>query len=791
MSKSGKIWIALGVSLVFILVSFSLLVKVVITPEKVRETLLPLAKDALQREVEIGAIDIGIFSGVTISDLRVQKKLTPDDFISVKLVALHYKLLALLTGDVVIDQVLLENPRIEVVRNQDGSFNFTDLIPDKSGEKQQPSKSVVADKAGSAASAVFDLLIRKVTVKDGDLLFVDRMQSPQTPYRYNLQRLNFNAENIQLNKAFPINLSVELNGSKIDLSGRYDVSTQKGDLDLQLDKVDLLQFAPYYRGALPGKLGSGELTLNLEVQLQPEQITSKGKLLLDKFDMRLNDLPQAVLNQAKIALDYSLNFNLQKQKLALSTLLVDFNGAKLGLEGDFDLENKDPELKMALLLDHLDLRSLMDSLPKGVGSDLQSYSLAGQLNGRIDLAGKASDGAKLLQSAELQLLDVQATVAGKRAGLDGTINYRDDNASTRQMVLKMADQRLLLDFNANNVMSDLIRGDFQLTAERLDVNAIIPEAPLPPAVSNGGTKVEHQPTVAEEIGPFDLPLDMTGQMLIGKMIYKQLEMDRVQAVMSLRNNRLRIEPLRADVAGGDIQINADVNLAVRGLQYQGNAKLDQSNLMTLAGGLLPQAQQTVSGLLQVENNFSGRGTIPDTLLRSLQLNGRVQLQRGQIAGSPVLNSISQFLGLADLKVLSFNSLESHYDMRNGLASLTGNLDSSKTRITQKGTVSVDGAVNMTLDTRLAPELMSKLGVKSGLQQVVTDQYGWGVLPLAIQGTLSRPRVGFDSEALQKQAAEKLKQEASQRLLDKLGGDSEQQKPVKQLLEGTLNKLFGN
>jgi len=799
MSKAAKISIALGVSVVFLLVSFSILVKVVVTPEKVRETLLPLAKDALQREIEIGGIDIGIFSGVTLNDLRVQKKETPDDFISVGLVVLNYKLLALLTGDIVIDRVIMEEPRIEVVRFADGSFNFSDLTgnTDSKPAEKKAAANETDQSSGGKVDSPLDLLIKKASISGGELIFVDRSHNSNAPYRYSFSQLNFDASDITLEKAFPIKFSAQLNGSQIDLSGRYDISSQSGELDLQLNALDLVKFSPYYRNALPGKLSSAQLSLSLEVLLRPEHIDSKGKLQLEQLDLSLNDLPQAAFKQARVGVDYALAFDLKKQRLSLSTFLLNFNDSVVGAEGHIDLSAADPHLQMAILLDHLDLRQLLEGLPKGLSRDLEIYSLAGKIDGRIALAGSANSGAKLLQSADLTLIDVRATVAEKRAGINGTIKYRDDTATTQKLILKMADQQLQLDFKAENLTGDLVRGEFLLAADTLNLNQLLPQDTVQQAAEGSGPVaegplVERRATLAEEVGPFDLPVDMTGRLQVGKLIYNQLEMTRARADVVLKDNHLKINPLRTDLAGGELNLVADVNLGVKGLQYQGQMKVDQSNLMGVAAGLVPQAEQSISGLLQWQNNFSGRGTQPDNLLQSLQVKGAMLLQQGQISGSPLLEQISLFLGIPDLKVLSFDALEGRYDLRNGLASLDGQLNSSKTKLVPKGTVGVDGALDMKLDARIAPELLQKMGVKSGLKKVVSDQNGWGVLPLAIKGTLSRPKIAFDSEALQQQAADKLKQEAANRLFDKLGSGTEaEQKPVKQLLEGTLNRLFGN
>ena len=86
--------------------------------------------------------------------------------------------------------------------------------------------------------------------------------------------------------------------------------------------------------------------------------------------------------------------------------------------------------------------------------------------------------------------------------------------------------------------------------------------------------------------------------------------------------------------------------------------------------------------------------------------------------------------------------------------------------------------------------MAKLGVSKSLKQAISDQDGWGTLPLQFKGTLSHPEISYDSTALQNQVLEKAKEKASQKLLDKLVPDGGETEPIQQLLDNTLNKLFG-
>jgi len=87
--------------------------------------------------------------------------------------------------------------------------------------------------------------------------------------------------------------------------------------------------------------------------------------------------------------------------------------------------------------------------------------------------------------------------------------------------------------------------------------------------------------------------------------------------------------------------------------------------------------------------------------------------------------------------------------------------------------------------------MNKLRVGKSLKQSISDQDGWGYLPLQIQGTLSYPKVGYDSVVLQNQVIDKAKEKVSQKLLDKIApGAGAEVEPIKKMLDNTLNKLFG-
>ena len=793
MSTPIKIGVFLVSVTVILTVSLTFFIKTQVTPEKVRRNLLPLLEKTLERKVDFGEISIGLFSGISVSDLQVMQKDAEGAFLSVASVGLRYQLWALLTGKIVVDQILLDQPKILFTRLPDGQFNFSDMLPESSAEKSNTAGS--HKNTSKALSANINLLIKEVIVKGGELQYVDKFKNVRSPFRYALNQLNVKVRQITFDHSFPIDLSAVVNGSNIDISGNYDMSRLVGDLTIHLAPLDLLQFAPYYRDILPGKLGSARLGLNLEVDIQPDMISSKGKIVFDDVDLVLSKFQETALKNARFSADYALNYSLDKQLLDVSTLLLDFNDINLGAEGEFDLSTSDPFLVFTFLFDQFDLREVMQNLPLELSRDYQKYSFAGLIDGKIELSGRLNSGANLVKSVQLSLSDVRASSDKLRAGISGDIAYVDNVLQSENLLLQYGDQQVQLQLKAEKSLNHLLVGEFGLTAKTLDLNKILPEPSLvaKDSSANGHAvpKVQRRKTLADDIGPFDIPADMVGTMAIDRLLYEDLIIDNVTADLTLRNNQLSIRNLSSQIGRGELKATSLVNLGVKGLAYQGEVSLSQPNIMTLVSGLFPGAKQEVSGLLRWQNNFSGKGTIPDNLLPALQLKGNFDLQDGEAKGSKLIEELASFLGSSDLKVLSFQSLTGQYDLQGGVTRLSGHLDSSKTRLTSTGTIATDGHLNINLNASFAPEIMDKLGVSKNLKQSISDQDDWGTLPIQIQGTISHPEIGYDSAALQNQLLEKAKEKASQKIIEKLVPDTgEGTEPIKKMLDNTLDKLFG-
>ena len=766
-----------------LLAVLAVLVQTQLTPERVRSTFLPMVEKQLGRTVDIGDIDIGIFSGVSISNLTIREAQATDLFMSVGSARLSYRLWPLLRGQLDIKEILLDGPSITFIRYPDGSFNFSDLLGEEPPDAEKKSRDTGAR---SAMGTPFDLLIQRISIRNGQILFIDQHINSNTPFRYSFSNLNLSVKDLSLNKSFPVDIAVVLNQAQINLSAQVDLSRRSGNAVLRVAPLDLVPFAPYYRDQLPGSLGSAQLEVNVDLEWNPENLVSRGRIALNQVDMVLRDVPDMPLRGVQLTADYAVRYDHLRELLEISTALLNYNDIRMTLQGNINLSAPDPALDLDFVLDRADLRHSLHSLPQSLIRELQPYSPAGILTARLRLLGPAGSGTKVVHSAQVRLNDLQATLNNLRTGVNGDIRYSEKGLESDNLVLKAGDQQARLVFHLENVLSPLVTGTFSLSSRELDLNKLLPDD----EDDNGVSGTAEGSSVKHELGPYDLPLHLIGSVSADRVLYRKLTIQQVNAAIELKNNRLTISPVNGRIGQGQFNMASTIDLDVEGFAYQGQVELTQPDMSTLVSGLFPTSRQKVSGQVHWINSFSGRGTIVRNLLQVLQLDGEFQLSQGGVSGFELLNQVSWFLDSPDLKDISFRDFHGNYRLRDGKALIDSQLDGSRVKISPQGSVGIDGSISLSLATRLAPEVLSRMGASERLKQAFVDHTGWGVLPLQISGSVTSPRVGFDTQALEQQAIEQAKQQASDRLLEKLLPEvqEESRESLRNMLDGTLRRL---
>lgn len=436
MHKLLKIFAGLLALVVAVLVALVILVKVFVTPERVKAVVLPLAEQSLHRPISLGDVSVGL-TGIELRNLAVAEPGESEPFVAADRVLLRFQWLPLLSRQVVIDEVALEQPRIRLIRRADGSLNVSELLAAQAAGAP-PAKAPSPGGKGEPLS----VLVTTAKIHGGQLAFVDRQVSATTE----LSGLELDASGIGGDGTVPVKLSAQLQGAQLKADGIVRPLQKEGSARIELKGFDALAFAPYFRDKVPGKLGRLVIDLQGDFGLQGRALTARGKLQGRELNLSLAALPTVPVLNARIEADYDLALDLERDHLAITSLAMTFNALAARLNGEISALTTAPRGDLQLTLPGLDLAGLRSALPglfAGKAAELEPtgvLQVSARANGPFSQPLQVTAGVKsaalglkgLAVSdfvADLALRDNQLSITrmtGKAAGGSFTTTARVD-----------------------------------------------------------------------------------------------------------------------------------------------------------------------------------------------------------------------------------------------------------------------------------------------------------------------------------------------------------------------------
>ncbi len=562
MKKWTKIFSVVVILLVALVVALVVLANVLITPERVKETLLPLAEENLNRKIDLGNIEISLFSGIEIHGLTVYEEDGNDVFVSTDLVRLKYQLLPLLVMKVVIDEVRLERPSIRVVRFKDGQFNFSDLLNPSDNESSPSDPSAGSNPSNEQDSIPLSLLVSNLLLQDGHLTFLDHTLNDEAPYRYEISSLQIAAKGISSTGEIPLSVQCQFNGDQLSLDGHVSLLPLAVNFKVELQDLDAVAFKPYLQDVLPGEMGGLKVNLESTVSGTPDEIGLKGSLSFTDIDFLLDAMPDAPLENAQLGIGYDVLFVLNQETLHIRQLGFDYNTIKVNTTGKVSGLLSALALDLAVTVPELQIRQAIDAVPSGLLGDVGSLDPAGSLSIEATVSGNMDEAKGLLKSATIDLEDVQATVGGQRPAFSGQLLLAGDKMSSEGLQLRLGDNHADIYFDANHLFSDLITVTADISSERFLLEPLLVGSAGSMVVTDQSEEdVEEE--VSEEVGPFDIPLHAKGTITVTEALWKELVINDFIAQYELKDNIFKLAQMDGQVAGGSFNNNARVDLGKR------------------------------------------------------------------------------------------------------------------------------------------------------------------------------------------------------------------------------------
>lgn len=765
-----KIIAAVAIAALVAMAAIAIFAKILITPERIRSAVVPAAEKALNRDVELGDISVRFFSGIVLHDLQVNDRGSDEAFIRAGRASLRYSLLPLLSLKIVINELRLEEPEIRVQRRPDKSFNFSDLIKAaETGDRPAGPVGTVASSGGPPVS----LFIDTVRIERGTVQVADAAVVPGKTLRHRIEGLDITAGAISLDGAVPFELDCLINEAPLSIRGSLDATARTGRVSVRLNSLDAVPFLPYISG-IPGQCTACAVSLDSDIEGGPETFAARGALTLENTSLVLDALPDAPVEQARIQAAFNVQADTKTSAVRLESLRLDLNGISVQAEGRIEDLDQTPRLALDVKLPSLDIPAALAALPEGFVPAADGLQPAGTLDVQARLEGPVDRGTALLTSARADLRAVQATLGSMRPALSGSLDIQGNRLSSRDLVVDTPAGRARMDLSADNFFGTPLETRLNITSERLNIDALLQAAGggSPEKTKQSGANTAEG---AEEIGPFDLPVRADGNIKVATAVYRGLTVQDFHMSYRLIDNVLHFDDMQGRAAGGSFTQSGRVDLGRRGLAYQSTLSVQSMQAAPLLSAFAPPLAETFSGLLTLDLEAAGKGTLPEALKKNLACTVRFDIADGRISGTSLSKGLAAFIDMDELRELRFDTFAGDVSIRDAQARFDAVLNSTDVRMKPKGVIGLDGALDMALAAALSPALFGKVDRRGRFAGLLADEHGWSQLPLSIRGSIEKPIFSLDPTALKQQALDSLQQ----RLMERIAPRQTEQTPAEE------------
>ncbi|WP_456434367.1 DUF748 domain-containing protein [Thermosulfuriphilus sp.] len=227
--------------IVLILLGLSALVHFYLTPERLKDMIVPLAEKASGRKVELGEIEVGLLKGIRFKGLKIKEDDGKNDFLRIKEFVLSYQIFPLLKHQLIISEVKLLSPEIRIVKRQDGHFNFETLklLEEEKKEHEAP------ERESEAPEIPLALVVDRVVVKGAQFFFKDETgELPQAQGEADLNiglKIGRDLSSLTYQGSYLISSEISYQGFQplIQIKGRFDQQKVDYQARISLDKEEV------------------------------------------------------------------------------------------------------------------------------------------------------------------------------------------------------------------------------------------------------------------------------------------------------------------------------------------------------------------------------------------------------------------------------------------------------------------------------------------------------------------------------------------------------------------------
>jgi len=227
----GAMALALSLAVLLILPAF-------VDLGRFKGTYLPLVEDTLHRNVDVDKVSLRLIPApsIRLSNLKISDSPTfpQNTFFNARQVILRLELWALLRGRFEVTEFVLDQPVINLVKQPDGTFNYSDIAGTKiPAHKRRDLRRSPSPAKPQEPSPIPLVVPRRLSIKNGQLNLEGNGQKP-----VRISGIDLSLEEFSNGQPFPYRASFNFPGLKtISVEGRLDYREERATIELKESRL--------------------------------------------------------------------------------------------------------------------------------------------------------------------------------------------------------------------------------------------------------------------------------------------------------------------------------------------------------------------------------------------------------------------------------------------------------------------------------------------------------------------------------------------------------------------------
>ena len=745
--------IVVGAVAVVVLALFSV-ARAMFPAAKLRELAVAKLEQATGLDISVRDARISFVHwrlGVKVWDIEVSRPGEDTKLASIPRAGAAVALLPLLRREIVVSEVYVDRPRIEIV----------------AGKPAAPGAAADTGKTSAAAPAL-SFQLPKAVISDAEVVFRDlkagleiRVEKLDVTSRAKAARGfetvssggKFSVKRVSLTSlvsgkpSFPgqsvkgtwkvlarpkeevlevEKISVSVADVPLEVTGRVDLAAPKANVGPDTAAARQKTSGP----DLDLKIVMKDVALEKLISLAPAEIASKVENAGRGGTLNVVSLVKGRLPSPRVDTRFSLAA-----------------GGATRLDGRAELNTQEPRQLAFETKGRLKLEELQSLLSAGKGPKARTGDVSLDVRGTVPLDELKKDpysveanGRVSAENVKIETGEAAPPVVVEKL----MVELSGRRADVTETVVKLGSST----FSISGSVPDWRKRSFQMKVESPLLNL---KELLQPASAAGG-KTENKAASAPMLPLGALGMQGTASISVDKLTFGGFEARDLDATVLMAGDSVSVTDVTMRALGGEAGGKARLRVPKDGKPtYTATFSAGDVQLGALLDAFTP-----LKGLMNGATSFQialegalGEDPLP---VKSITALGGVKSSNVTAIAGPLVSALASWVGLDSRKEYAIKDFATSFSLRDGRLIVPAcSLVEKSSTWKFSGSTGLDGSLDQKVNVILSPEYSKRVGSLKDLGQVLKDEQGRVVVDLFLGGTVKKPALRWDSSSMERRA----------------------------------------